>query len=190
MGAANTAASWGWVARLIHWVMAALIVFQLGLGVWMTAFTPDLIERFRLTQLHKSWGFVIFALALLRVAWRLANPKAPGMPAGTPPWQARAARASHLLFYALMFVLPLSGWVSAAASPLQDLLRMDNTVFGVLVLPDPWVPGVAAVETIAKATHRWSAWLLAFALAVHVGAALRHHFVDRDDVLVRMTRGR
>ena len=68
------------MTRLLHWGMAALILFQLGFGLWMTR-VPDLLARFTLTQTHKSWGTVIFALALLRLGWRLAN-RRPGAPAG------------------------------------------------------------------------------------------------------------
>ncbi len=189
MKARNTATSWGWVARLFHWGMAGLILFQLGLGLWMTAFTPDLIARFRLTQLHKSWGVVVFALALARVAWRLANRTSPGPPEGEPAWRAGAARASHALLYALMLVLPLSGWVAAAASPVQDLLGMENMAFGAVALPDPWKPGVEALADAAASVHFWGAVLLAAVLAVHAGAALWGHFGARDDVLARMTWG-
>lgn len=170
--------------------MAALILFQLGLGVRTANFVPDLIERFKLVQLHKSWGFVIFVLALIRIAWRLANRTAPTAPPGAPAWQARAAGASHRTLYALMLLLPLSGWVMASASPVQDLLGMENLVFGRFALPDPWVPGAERVEAAAKTVHVASAALLALVLAVHAGAALRHHFLLRDDVLARMTSGR
>ncbi len=190
MQAANTRASWGWVTRALHWSMAGLILFQLGLGVWMTEFVPDLLEQFALIQTHKSWGFVVFALALVRVVWRLANRTSPRLPPDVPRWQAAASHASHAGLYALMFVLPLSGWVMSAASPVQDLLGIENMVFGLFALPDPWVPGVKAVEDVAKAVHEVSGWLLAGLLAVHAGAALKHHLRDRDDVLARMTWGR
>jgi cytochrome b561 len=130
---------------------------------------------------------VIFALALARVAWRLGQRARPPAPPGAPAWQARAAAASHRLLYALMVALPLSGWAMAAASPTQDLLHMQNMVFGWFAMPDPWTPGVAAVESAAGAVHLCCAVLLALALALHAGAALRHHFVDHDDVLARMT---
>ncbi len=181
MRATNSARGWGWVARLIHWTMAAMILFQLGLGIRAAEFTSDLITRFQLVQMHKSWGFVIFVLATVRIGWRLGNPAAPGMPPGTPAWQARAARASHLALYALMLILPLSGWVMASAAPVQDLLGIENLVFGRLALPDPWTPGAEGVEAAAKAVHVASAALLALILALHAGAALRHHLVLRDD---------
>ena len=96
----DSSGGWGAVTRLLHWGMAALILFQLGLGIWMTR-APDLLARFAWTQTHKSWGTVIFALALLRLGWRLANPTPP-LPATMPAWQRRAARASHAALYALM----------------------------------------------------------------------------------------
>lgn len=190
MGATDSAAGWGWITRLLHWTMAALILFQLGLGAWMANVVDDLIRQFQLTQTHKSWGFVIFVLALARIAWRLANRTRPGLPPTMPAWQVRAAAASHGLLYALMLILPLSGWAYASASPLQDLLGIENEVFGRFALPDPWVPGNAAVADAARAVHRWAAILLALVLAVHVAAALKHHAVDRDGVLARMVRGR
>ena len=189
MRLANSERSWGWGARALHWIMAALILFQLGLGLRMTVFTPDLLARFALTQVHKSWGSVIFALALLRLGWRIANRASPRLPAGTPPWQVRAAGASHALLYLLMIALPLSGWVAAAASPVQDMLGIENRVFDWFALPDPWVPGDKTVADAAAVFHRFAALALAGLLSLHVAAALRHHFVDRDDVLVRMTFG-
>jgi cytochrome b561 len=190
MHARNSAQSWGWVARLLHWGMAALILFQLGFGVWMANFVADMIRQFQLTQVHKSWGVVIFALALIRLAWRLAHRHAPALPPGTPRWQQRAATASHGALYALMLVLPLSGWVMSAASPVQDLLGIENMVFGIVALPDPWKPGVESIADAANAVHVGAAIGLVLILAIHASAALRHHLIDRDDVLARMTWGR
>jgi cytochrome b561 len=181
----DAAAGWGWVSRALHWSMAALILFQLGFGLWMTRFVPDLLARFTLTQTHKSWGTVVFLLALLRVAWRLANPARPPLPP-MPPWQARAARASHRLLYLLMLLMPLSGWLLASASPVQDLLGMQNLVFGRLPLPDPFVPGSDGLEAALHLVHSSAAIALAFLLALHAAAAFRHQFVDRDALLARM----
>ena len=184
----DSAGRWGPVTRALHWSMAALILYQLGLGVWMVRL-PDLLARFTWTQTHKSWGTVIFGLALLRLGWRLANRARPPLPAAMPDWQRRAARASHVALYALMFALPLSGWVMASASPTQDLLRMQNLVFGRLPLPDPFVPGDPGIEAAAGAVHLSAAIALALLLAVHAAAALKHQFVDRDGALARMIRG-
>lgn len=190
MRARNSTTSWGWVARLLHWVMAALILFMLGLGTYMVTLVPDLLRQFDLIQLHKSWGFVVFCLALLRLAWRLIDRVSPAEPLGTPRWQAAAARTVHRLLYALILVMPLSGWVRVSASPTQDLLQMQNMVFGLFPMPDPWVPGIAALSDRAGALHLYAAVLLALVLVIHVGAALKHALIDRDDVLHRMTVGR
>jgi cytochrome b561 len=178
---------WGWVTRALHWSMAALILVQLGLGLRMVAFTPDLAERFRLEQLHKSWGAVILGLVLVRIAWRLAAPGRPTLPGA--PWEATAARAGHVGLYGLMLALPLSGWVAASASPTQDLLGMQNMVFGLVALPDPWSPGDTDLERLAGAVHLWGAILLALLVGLHVAAALRHG-ARRDGVLRRMIVGR
>ncbi len=189
MPARDSAAAWGWVSRLLHWAMAGLILFQLGFGLYMTR-VPDLLARFTLTQTHKSWGFVIFVLALLRVGWRLMNRARPPLPAAMPRWQVRAAGLSHALLYVLMFVMPISGWVLASASPVQDLLQMQNLVFGRFALPDPFGPrrrrGRERPPTPFTPAPRSR---LAALLALHAGAALKHQFVDRDRVLARMIRG-
>lgn len=190
MRARNSATGWGWVARSIHWTMAALILFMLGLGTWMVNFVPDLLREFSLIQLHKSWGFVVFCLAVLRLAWRLIDRVSPDEPPGTPRWEAVAARLVHRSLYVLIFVMPLSGWVNAAASPTQDLLQMQNMVFDTFPLPDPWVPGVQPIADAAAAVHLWASILLTGILALHVAAALKHALIDRDDVLARMTTGR
>jgi cytochrome b561 len=184
MRARDGASGWGWVTRALHWTMAALILYQLALGLRMVR-VDDLLARFALTQVHKSWGVAIFVLALLRVGWRLANPRPP-LPAAMPGWERRAALASHAALYVLMLALPITGWLLASASPVQDLLRMENLVFGRFALPDPFVPGSEALDRAFRAVHAGAALALATLLAVHAAAALRHQFVDRDDLLARM----
>jgi cytochrome b561 len=189
MALRNTATSWGWPARLLHWAMAGLILFQLGLGVWMVRVVSDIYQQFWLYQTHKSWGFVIFSLALLRVGWRLAN-REPEPPAGTGPVEAALARGAHLALYALMLAQPVSGWLMASASPLQDEFGLKNMVFTWFELPDPFRPGSKALESVLKSVHAWAAFGLTVLLAGHAAAALRHHFLLRDGVLRRMILGR
>ncbi|WP_424928426.1 cytochrome b [Amaricoccus tamworthensis] len=190
MQAVNTTESWGWITRLIHWVMAVLILFQLGMGLYMTNAVDDLLRQYSLTQTHKSWGFVVFVLAVLRIVWRLVQRKSPGRPDDMPVWQWTVAEVTHKILYLMMFIMPLSGWAMSAASPNQDLLNMKNMVFGVWEMPDPWVPGVKSVEAFFASVHWFGALLLTAILLAHAGAAIKHHLINRDDVLKRMTYGR
>ena len=185
MPAGNTETRWGWVAQLLHWATAALIVFQLGLAAYILT-VDDLVRRYDAGQLHKSWGAVIFCIGLIRILWRVSSCGTPRMPPAMPAWEARAARASHLMLYALLVALPLSGWVYASAAPLQTLLGIENRVFGTVILPDPWPQGDQRIADVAWLLHRSFAVGLVGLLIVHVGAALKHHFVDRDGVLRRM----
>lgn len=178
----STDAGWGALVRAFHWLIAGLIVTQAAIGLTMVqlGLTP---EKVRVFALHKSIGLTILALVVLRIAWRLSE-RRPADPAGTPRWQRRAARVAHLALYVLIVAIPLSGWWfnSAANAPL--------TWFGMFQVPsltggyDPvWKPRALLV-------HQGLFWLLVAVLAVHVGAALWHHFRQRDDVLRRMLLGR
>ena len=174
---ANTADSWGAPAKFFHWTVALLILLQIGLGVTAVLWrlSPLKLELF---VWHKSTGMLILVLMLARLAWRLAN-RSPQLPPATPRWERRAAHASHAALYALAIALPLSGWVinSAAAVPFS--------VLWLVPLP-PIVAPDEHVEALAKLTHFSLLAALCLVLAVHIGAALRHHLVKRDDVLRRM----
>lgn len=189
MRARNTEQGWGWITRMLHWVIAGLIFFQIGLGIAMTRDSTDLLTRFDQTQLHKSWGAVIFLLVLLRLLWRRVGGPRPALPPDMPGWQRRAARGSHILLYTLMLLLPISGWVQAAAAPEQDLLGIENRVFGYLVLPDPWQPGVGWLAEAARAMHAACAWTLAAVVILHAGAAIHHAVRRHDGVLTGMVLG-
>lgn len=174
--------------------MAVLIFGMLGLGFYMVQIETDLVDRYLQTRWHKSFGTVVFALAVLRIVWRLATRSRPANPETMPRWQVRAARISHILFYILMVALPLSGWLLASASPLNDVdavpFQLRNLVFDLFELPDPFVKGNARLTATLKSLHLALALLLAALLALHIAASLKHHFIDRDDVLRRMIRGR
>lgn len=189
MGLGNSVSGWGWPARLLHWLMAGLILFQLGLGFRMVNLVSDVYLQFGLYQTHKSWGFVIFALALLRIGWRLCH-RPPEPPAGTSALDAALARGAHLALYVLMVALPVTGWLAASASPLQETYGLKNMIFGWFELPDPVRPGTEALKNRFASLHAAAAFGLAVILAGHVAAALRHHFVRRDGVLRRMVTGR
>lgn len=173
----NSPSSWGSVAKVFHWGMAVLILVQVPLGIAAARWrlSPAKIELF---FWHKSLGVLLLVLIALRLLWRTANP-APALPAELPAWERAAARASHALLYLLLALLPLTGWVvnSAANIPFR--------VFRVLPLPAIAGPDEALADAFAR-IHVGLVVALVVALIVHVAAALRHHFVRRDDVLERM----
>jgi cytochrome b561 len=173
----NTADSWGAPAKLFHWVMAALILAQIALGVMAASWrvSPTKIELF---FWHKSTGMLILALVALRLLWRLANP-APLLPPGMARWERAAARMSHLLLYALMIGLPVTGWIVNSAS------NVPFRIFWLIPLPAIVAPDETTADLVA-AVHGGLAALLALVLAAHTGAALRHHYIKRDAVLTRM----
>ncbi|MEM9811285.1 MAG: cytochrome b [Pseudomonadota bacterium] len=189
----NTTSTWGWPARVLHWVMAVMIIGLVGMGTYISNFETDLVRQFELIQDHKSFGFTVFVLALLRVAWRFANRDTPGLPADMPSWQVRASHASHYLLYALIFIMPLSGWLMSTASPLNDPnaypVQIKNMVFGLFEMPDPFPTGSKAISDAFHVIHSIAGKLLAFILVVHTAAALKHHFIDKDTILKRMTFG-
>lgn len=185
----NDTKGWGIPTRLIHWLTAGIFLWTMGLGVYMTRFVADPIAQFGLTQTHKSWGFLVFALAVIRVIWLLISRKRPGHAADAPRYETIGAKVSHAVLYIGIFLLPLSGWIMSAASPLQDLLNIENMVFTWFALPDPWVPGDKAIADTAHLIHDITGKIMAATLLLHIGAALKHHFVNKDRVLTRMVKG-
>ncbi len=167
-------------AIALHWLLALMILGSLAVGLYMTSlpFSPT---RLKLFNWHKWTGVVILTLSALRLLWRLSHrpPAAPAMPA----WQRRAARTTHGLLYALFFAVPLAGWAYSSAAGFPIVL------FGVLPLPD-WVPVNRELSDALKPLHHWLAYTLAALVALHVAAALKHQFIDRDGLLARMRLGR
>lgn len=168
-------------ARALHWLAALLIFTGFGLGLFMTGleFSPD---KFRYYAWHKWLGITVFLLAAARLAWRAGHP-APPLPEAMPAWQRRTARAVHVLLYALMLAIPLSGWIYSSAT------GVSVAYLGLVDLPNL----VAKDRELARAllvVHQSLNYLLAAVVTVHVAAAFWHHFVDRDDILARMLPGR
>jgi cytochrome b561 len=167
-------------AIVFHWLLALLIVVSFCVGVYM-ADLPLSPLRLKLYNWHKWAGITILSLSALRLLWRLLHrpPQEPPM----PPWQRQAARVSHWGMYLLFFAVPLVGWAysSAAGFPV--------VVFGVLPLPD-FVPADKALAEAIKPWHGTLAYTLAALVLAHVAAALKHHFIDHDGLLLRMVPGR
>jgi cytochrome b561 len=180
----NTRSTWGWPAKLLHWVVAVCVLGLIVVGVTMVWYVTDLGTKFRLYQLHKSFGVLVLALVVIRLLWRRLNPMAPALPANLRPWERHAATLTHRCFYVLLILMPITGWVVASASP----LGIPTVVFGLFTLPNP-IGADARLERAMAVVHGGLAVLVVALLLVHVGAALKHHFVLRDDVLTRMLPG-
>lgn len=186
----NTLNSWGWLARLFHWSMAAIILYMLGLGIYMSEFVNDLFEKFAYVQIHKSWGFVAFVLAILRLIWRGLNKKNPSLPDNLKHWERIAAHITHYGLYVCIIVMPLSGWLMSTASPLQDELGIRNMVFGLFEMPDPFIPGSNDLAENFHIVHDVTGKVLIALLLLHVGAAFKHLFLLKDGIFRRMSWGR
>lgn len=184
MPLANTTTGWGALARLFHWAMAALIVGMLIFGTIMVDW-PDaeLQTKFALYQWHKSFGFVVAGLLVLRALWRWVQP-VPPLPPGTSRFTRRASALSHGALYALMLVMPLTGYLMSSA----NTLGVPTQIFGVVEVPHLIGPD-ARLEALFKTMHAWSASALMALVALHVLAALKHAVIDRDGVWTRMAKG-
>lgn len=171
---------YGRTAQLGHWLTALLLVGSFWLGYTMTdmALSP---ARLRYYSYHKWIGVTVFALALLRLAWRLRMPP-PALPAAMAAWERAAARITHWLLYLLLLAVPLSGWLMSSAK------GFSTVYLGLLPLPD-LVGKDKALGELLEEVHELLGSGLLYLIAVHALAALKHHFVDRDAVLAGMLPG-
>ncbi len=163
-------------AIALHWLVAGLIVVSVGLGLYMVGLKLS-PAKLRLYSWHKWVGVTIFLLIVARLIWRAAN--APPPPIASPKWQQVAATVNHWLLYVLLVCIPISGWLMSSAYGIQVVY------FGVLPLPDLIGKDKQLGDTL-KALHETLAFTMLGLVALHALAALKHHFLDRDDVLYRM----
>jgi cytochrome b561/polyisoprenoid-binding protein YceI len=188
------------VAIVLHWAIAAAILFMIPLGFWMHETAEDghaSVGLFAAYQLHKSIGLTVLALSLVRLGWRLANPP-PLLPAHMPGWEKLVAKLTHWAFYGLMIGLPLTGWlyVSAGWSIHDEApLPVPTHWFGLFEVPHLFGLNQASLdvrEDAAEAALTAHAYLGFAALglaALHVAAALKHHLFDKDETLAHMVPG-
>lgn len=176
MPACNSAVRYGLVAQGLHWIIAGLLVVQVTLGK-IADDLPLGLDKLALMARHKSIGITILALAVIRLAWRLIDRPPPPPP--MPRWQHAASRLTHAAFYVLLFAMPVSGWLMSSAS------NYPVSWFGLLQLPD-FVRPDEGLEHLLEDVHETLAKALIALAILHVVAALKHQFVDRDGLLMRM----
>ncbi len=167
-------------AKFLHWLVFVLIAVQLAIGWLMPGARrttpPDVLNNW-----HMSIGVIILAAIVIRVLWRLVV--GPPLPEPGPRWQIVTAEATHLLLYALVFLLVLSGWCNAVSH------NWTITLFWTLTLPSALPASAAWVHAVGE-LHSIIVWVLLGLVGLHVAAALGHHFILGDNVLRRMLPGR
>ncbi|WP_026069508.1 cytochrome b [Legionella tunisiensis] len=171
----NTTDKYGVVAISLHWILAILMIGLLILGIYMVEL-PVSLQKLKLYGWHKEYGFLVLALAIIRIIWRFAN-TTPHL--SIPAWEEFAARAVHWAFYGFMFALPITGWLITSAAGLPA------SFFGLFTLPNLIAPN-EELRLLFQEIHEWLGYTLIAFIALHVAAALKHHFIDKDDVLRRM----
>lgn len=171
----NSHNRFGLVAILLHWIMAVLMIGLLILGIYMVNL-PISLEKLRLYGWHKEYGLLVLMLFTLRISWRLAN-ITPTL--SLPLWEKMAARAVHWAFYLLMFAMPMTGWVITSSAGLPA------SFFGLFVLPDIVSPS-EHTRLLFEEIHECLGYGLIILIILHLSAALKHHFINKDDILRRM----
>lgn len=167
-------------AIVLHWLIAALVIAQFAWGWWMLGIPKQPVgPRVDAFNLHKSIGMTIFALMVVRIMWRIGHPPPPLR--GVPPWQVSAARGNHVLLYAALVIQPLAGYLGSEFSGFP-------VKFFSVTLPS-WAGKSAMMKDLMSTVHLATSWVIAATVMVHVGAALKHAFVNRDAVLARMGIG-
>jgi cytochrome b561 len=166
------------VAIGLHWTIALLIIANLTIGLLHESLLKGTIP------LHKSIGMLVLVLSLVRLGWRLTH-RPPPLPASVKRWEVGLAHAAHWILYALMILIPLSGWIFTSASPKRHPLDF----FGLFPLPMFPVSQDKALSDAWADRHELMAYLMIALLLLHIGAALKHRFVDRDGTVQRMLPG-
>ena len=167
-------------AKGLHWLMAVLFFGMLGLGFYMQGL-PLSPDKLKLYSWHKWVGVTVFLLALFRIAWRVTH-QPPPLPGSMPRLIQIAAHAGHHMLYMLMFLIPLSGWLMSSAKGFQTVW------FGILPIPD-LLEKNKLLGDLLQTVHVSLNYLFIAVLIGHIGAALKHHFIDKDDILTRMLPG-
>ncbi len=194
----SRAARYSLVTIALHWTIALLIVTNLAVGWWMNDAIENadaLADAVTAFQLHKSIGLTVLLLSVLRLTWRLSH-TAPGLPATMLSWERWAARGTHCLFYVFMIVLPLSGWLYVSTQWRGDMpLNVPTLWFGSVQIPHLFDLNLASQaqressSALFLLSHQTLIWSTVGLLALHVFAALKHQFKDRDDIFLRMLPG-
>lgn len=181
MSLRNTESSWGSVTKFMHWSISSsvIMIFLIAFFLLGRRNSPYIADYF---TLHESLGMTVLFLMIIRLPWRLSN-KTPALPSTVPTWQRIASRTSHALLYLCLFIMPLSGWIHATAHGYAP------KVWWLYTLAAP-VAEDKALSHNTELVHNFFAWVFGIVICIHVLAAIKHHFIDKDNVLSRMLPSR
>ncbi len=174
-------------AMLLHWLIAAMVLINIGLGLYFVDLPQDFPNKSLFTQTHKSIGLTVLMLSILRLGWRFTHP-VPALPPNMSGLLRLVSRLVHWLFYFLLIAIPLAGWCIVSVSP----LGITTVYFGLFKWPHIWfLTGWSMADrqeyvSYFVATHNTLAFTALALIVLHVAAALYHHYIVRDNVLVRM----
>lgn len=176
----NTVQHFGLVSIILHWFMALLIIIMLALGFSIAALPAQGVDllKGKLIFIHKELGVLVLTLVACRLIWRLFN-TVPELSTHIPSWQKFAARSVHIALYGFMFALPITGWCMSSAA------GFSVSYFGLFDLPFIVTPSGVKANLFLE-IHKWLAYGLIATLVIHTGAALWHHFIDKDDTLKKI----
>ncbi|HYD71569.1 MAG TPA: cytochrome b [Candidatus Binatia bacterium] len=177
------------IGIFFHWAMAALLLFQLGWGWWVSSL-PAGYDKLAGYAIHALVGLALLSLAFMRAGWRMIAPFIlPELekPEDLPGWQRLAAELTHFALYCVMFALPVTGWLMISQTAGEEIVLPLGWSAPVFPLPvDLSFIERAQLEQRAETAHLVLVWITTGLLAMHIGAALKHQFIDKDTVLARM----
>jgi len=176
----NSSTQYGVLSKLFHWSIALLILIQLYLGFWTVWMLPQNSPQanFYIEGLHKPIGFMVSVLAILAILWKFKNPH-PSFPDSMPTWEKIIARITHWLLYLSLLIMPLSGTIMSTA------YGVPPNFFGLYQFP-MFIEKNMKVAEVFFLIHQYASYLFSALIVLHILAALKHHFIDRDVVLKRM----
>ena len=177
-GVRNTSARFGWIAMILHWIFAVAFLGQFIIYLFMHNLEPSDLKWW-FYDFHKSMGLTLLAVVTFRLIWRLTNPQ-PTTVETDPAWKQMAAAISHRIFYAGMFLMPISGFIGSKAGGFKA------SWFGVFEAPDLFGKN-DQINLIAEWTHTVTFYAMAVLITLHIAAAMHHHFSLKDQILRRMT---
>jgi cytochrome b561 len=174
----NTKTGWGSISRWLHWTLGIVIIAMIAYGWWMNHF-PARADRFFYRSIHANIGYALLALMAIRLIWRAINP-VPAMPMDMPRWQRVLASINHWTLYAVTFLVIMLGWAHSGARA-----QSYSDWFGLFRVPQITSPDREAARAYED-RHIFFAYVLLALIAVHLAAAVWHHFVKKDRVAARM----